>query len=192
MGFPIRTFSDQSSFAAPQDLSQRTTSFIASWHQGIHQIPLFHLITRIINIHSHIIFFKDRSLLKNNMQALFAANSTCSMHRNDLPLSRTKRHFRSMHKNNAHFFTCPGSELNRTPAPLAAPSPKLLCKDHRAETYGKTSFASNTPGSLAVKQSPYYWITHGSERHANLSAVHSHPYPDVFPFHDVKNNTHET
>ena len=30
VGFPIRKSSDQSSFAAPQGLSQRTTSFIAS------------------------------------------------------------------------------------------------------------------------------------------------------------------
>ena len=47
MGFPIRKFSDQSLFAAPQDLSQRTTSFIASQRQGIHQIPLRHLIVLI-------------------------------------------------------------------------------------------------------------------------------------------------
>jgi hypothetical protein len=51
VGFPIRKFLDQSPFAAPQDLSQRTTSFIASQHQGIHQIPLRHLITLIINAH---------------------------------------------------------------------------------------------------------------------------------------------
>ena len=49
MGFPIRKFSDQSLFAAPQDLSQRTTSFIASQRQGIHQIPLRHLIALIAN-----------------------------------------------------------------------------------------------------------------------------------------------
>ena len=49
MGFPIRKFLDQSLFAAPQDLSQRTTSFIASQHQGIHRIPLSHLIDLIIH-----------------------------------------------------------------------------------------------------------------------------------------------
>lgn len=38
-GFPIRTFSDHRSFAASRDLSQRTTSFIASWRQGIHREP---------------------------------------------------------------------------------------------------------------------------------------------------------
>ena len=47
MGFPIRKFTDQSLFAAPHDLSQRTTSFIASQRQGIHQIPLRHLIALI-------------------------------------------------------------------------------------------------------------------------------------------------
>ena len=51
MGFPIRKSLDQSPFAAPQGLSQRTTSFIASQHQGIHQIPLRHLIALIINAH---------------------------------------------------------------------------------------------------------------------------------------------
>ena len=47
VGFPIRKFTDQSLFAAPRDLSQRTTSFIASQRQGIHRMPLFHLIALI-------------------------------------------------------------------------------------------------------------------------------------------------
>ena len=51
MGFPIRKSADQSLFAAPHGLSQRTTSFIASQRQGIHRIPLRHLIALIINIH---------------------------------------------------------------------------------------------------------------------------------------------
>ena len=46
-GFPIRRFPDQSLFAAPRDLSQRTTSFIASQRQGIHRIPFRHLIALI-------------------------------------------------------------------------------------------------------------------------------------------------
>jgi hypothetical protein len=44
VGFPIRKFTDQSLFAAPRNLSQRTTSFIASTCQGIHQMPLRRLI----------------------------------------------------------------------------------------------------------------------------------------------------
>src|ERR1700691_1419485 len=51
VGFPIRKSADQSSFAAPRGLSQRSTSFIASQHQGIHQMPLSHLIALIINAH---------------------------------------------------------------------------------------------------------------------------------------------
>ena len=43
---------DQSSFAAPQDLSQRTTSFIASQRQGIHQMLLRHLIALMIFVRS--------------------------------------------------------------------------------------------------------------------------------------------
>jgi hypothetical protein len=52
VGFPIRRFLDQSSFAAPQDISQRTTSFIASQRQGIHQMLLRHLITLMIDVRS--------------------------------------------------------------------------------------------------------------------------------------------
>ncbi len=51
VGFPIRKSADQSAFAAPRGLSQRNTSFIASQHQGIHQMLLSHLITLIINAH---------------------------------------------------------------------------------------------------------------------------------------------
>jgi hypothetical protein len=51
VGCPIRKFTDQRLFAAPRDLSQRTTSFIASQRQGIHRIPLRHLIALIIDAH---------------------------------------------------------------------------------------------------------------------------------------------
>ncbi len=51
VGFPIRKSTDQSLFAAPHGLSQRTTSFIASQRQGIHRIPLWHLIALIIDAH---------------------------------------------------------------------------------------------------------------------------------------------
>ena len=39
-------------FAAPQGLSQRTTSFIASQRQGIHRTPFWHLIALVINAHA--------------------------------------------------------------------------------------------------------------------------------------------
>lgn len=47
VGCPIQKSPDQSLFAAPRRLSQRITSFIASSRQGIHQMPLRHLITLI-------------------------------------------------------------------------------------------------------------------------------------------------
>ena len=52
VGFPIRKSSGQSLFATHRRLSQRTTSFIASQRQGIHRMPLRHLIALIINAHS--------------------------------------------------------------------------------------------------------------------------------------------
>ena len=42
-GFPIRISADQSLLAAPHGFSQRVTSFVASWHQGIHQMPFLTL-----------------------------------------------------------------------------------------------------------------------------------------------------
>ena len=51
VGFPIRKSADQRLFAPPHGLSQRTTSFIASQRQGIHRIPLRHLIALIIDAH---------------------------------------------------------------------------------------------------------------------------------------------
>ena len=47
VGFPIRISSDQSLLATPRSFSQRATSFIASQHQGIHQMPLLRLIAVI-------------------------------------------------------------------------------------------------------------------------------------------------
>ena len=52
VGFPIRKSMDQSFFAAPHGLSQRSTSFVASQRQGIHRTPLRHLIALIINVHT--------------------------------------------------------------------------------------------------------------------------------------------
>jgi hypothetical protein len=39
VGCPIRISTDQSLLAAPRGFSQRATSFIASWCQGIHRMP---------------------------------------------------------------------------------------------------------------------------------------------------------
>jgi hypothetical protein len=127
VGFPIRKFSDQSLFAAPQDLSQRTTSFIASQRQGIHQIPLRHLI---------VLITKER----------FGVNAV------DKP-----RHKRALVE--------------------------------------KTSFASNTSGSLAVKRGPRLRCSSGlSEqkpwpsppRGALRSPSPPAFRPNVFPLHDVR------
>ncbi len=46
VGFPIRTSADQRSLASPRGFSQRATSFIASWRQGIHRTPLSHSKSR--------------------------------------------------------------------------------------------------------------------------------------------------
>ena len=62
VGFPIRKFTDQSLFAAPHDLSQRTTSFIASQRQGIHQIPLRHLVALIAKARAGVLSIDRQSI----------------------------------------------------------------------------------------------------------------------------------
>ena len=48
-GCPIRKPRDQRALASPPGLSQRATSFIASWRQGIHQMPLtLRLIAKLV------------------------------------------------------------------------------------------------------------------------------------------------
>lgn len=70
MGFPIRKSTDQSLFAAPHGLSQRITSFIACVCQGIHQMPLFHLIIPIA--HDHRVKARSRRTLTECPSALSA------------------------------------------------------------------------------------------------------------------------
>ncbi len=50
-GFPIRISADQRSLASPRGFSQRATSFIASWRQGIHRMPFSHSISTPLPAH---------------------------------------------------------------------------------------------------------------------------------------------
>ena len=45
-GFPIRIFPDHSLLPAPRDFSQVVTSFIASYHQGIHLLLFIYLCSQ--------------------------------------------------------------------------------------------------------------------------------------------------
>ena len=47
VGCPIRTSTDQRLRAAPRGFSQRATSFIASWCQGIHRMPFSYAIAAV-------------------------------------------------------------------------------------------------------------------------------------------------
>ena len=125
VGFPIRKFTDQSLFAAPHDLSQRTTSFIASQRQGIHRIPLRHLIALITNAH--------RSAATTRSTANACASSAVQ-------------------------------ELVKALIGII-----------------KTSFASNTSGSFAVKRSPRLRCSRGHE--AGSPTILR---PNVFSLYDVR------
>jgi hypothetical protein len=77
VGFPIRKSKDQSLFAAPLGLSQRTTSFIASYRLGIHQMLLGHLIALISNIHQ-VCILPLRASRCDVQRAISAVNSAQS------------------------------------------------------------------------------------------------------------------
>lgn len=64
VGFPIRKSTDQSVFAAPRGFSQRITSFIGCACQGIHQMPLRHLIVLIANAHARADLGRKDQLLE--------------------------------------------------------------------------------------------------------------------------------
>jgi hypothetical protein len=48
VGCPIRISTDQRLLAAPRGFSQRATSFIASWCQGIHRMPFSYSIQNAV------------------------------------------------------------------------------------------------------------------------------------------------
>ncbi len=76
VGFPIRKSMDQSFFAAPHGLSQRSTSFIASQRQGIHRTPLRHLIALIINVHTLGRMLATVSLARRALDERISRNRT--------------------------------------------------------------------------------------------------------------------
>jgi hypothetical protein len=85
VGFPIRRSLDQSSFAAPQGISQRTTSFIASQRQGIHQMLLRHLITLTINVRKPSakradMIIKERPVFNLSVKDIFCLPSISGAH----------------------------------------------------------------------------------------------------------------
>ena len=125
MGFPIRKSADQSLFAAPHGLSQRTTSFIASQRQGIHRIPLRHLIALIIDAHrsaaalfpfeNEICIDRKTSLLQTHPRALRSRDAHLLVARLQLERSRSieddRMHFLFTMTDNTHLDLASNAEL---------------------------------------------------------------------------------
>src|SRR5271170_5223469 len=59
VGCPIRISTDQRLLAAPRGFSQRATSFIASWCQGIHRMPLLYSISRRLPEGRHLTMHRN-------------------------------------------------------------------------------------------------------------------------------------
>ena len=63
-GFPIRTSVDLCSLAAPHSFSQLATSFIGSWHLGIHRAPF------TTYSYKHSIIFNFSTVLQHSVTSL--------------------------------------------------------------------------------------------------------------------------
>ena len=80
VGCPIRISTDQRLLAAPRGFSQRATSFIASWCQGIHRMPFCRSIL-LLQLRSHTYHqrtrtrFSDLPTMHRNHPSRTARNS---------------------------------------------------------------------------------------------------------------------
>ncbi len=136
---------DQSSFAAPHGLSQRITSFIACACQGIHQLPLRHLIVLIANAHPYLgsANLSSSLALRGVLNLAIRASCTCRTRR-PVPLQGTgqpkaRLPFTTGHLR-CHRRVRSGHFIGATPSSSLVP-------DH------KTSFSRSVRG-CAVRQHP--------------------------------------
>src|SRR5215831_2224133 len=120
VGFPIRKSADQSFFAAPRGLSQRSTSFVASQRQGIHRTPLRHLIALIINVHTlgrmyAALFRRDLHLRRRSLSRTLRGRTLTrktSLLRKIEPIAR-RSSFANEIIYNPHRFACASAEMIR-------------------------------------------------------------------------------
>src|SRR4051794_899149 len=100
VGCPIRTSTDQRLLAAPRGLSQRATSFIASWCQGIHRMPfsrsrtLTRLATHhppctetILSVSSGLTRGTEEALLSSQIHSRSASSEQVRGHAQQSPLN---------------------------------------------------------------------------------------------------------
>ena len=75
VGFPIRISVGHSVSAANHSFSQSVTSFIASWNQGIHQMPFSFLsIPHELNSHGSVVQIEKSLFKMTHWNELFSGN----------------------------------------------------------------------------------------------------------------------
>ena len=142
MGFPIRKSTDQRVFAPPRGLSQRITSFIACACQGIHQLPLRHLIVHIANAHPKTALATKKTSFSRSVQwpRLGKANHVPE-------IERFRRRTALPHKGN-------GRNPNKSSLY------DVVQNRHRTEVLCKPCFLRMTPRPLDTR----WWSRTGSNR----------------------------
>ena len=166
MGCPIRTPRDQRPLAASPGFSQRATSFIASWRQGIHPMP-FSCSSRThapaaLCKHAGARALKPRHAQKPSTAQNHARQPTA-------PVPRQSPH--SAHTQNAlNAMAKPSLEAR---AARAAPNP-------RSDTQAKP--ATDPPADPAKP------LARPSKTHRSVLRVQNAPEPDS---QSAKNTTHQ-
>jgi hypothetical protein len=129
---------DQSPFAAPHGFSQRTTSFIASQRQGIHQMPLSRLIALI-----------------SQCPAFPARLQETKTH----PSSRWQRDHRHWKDQLQRFASPPVAGLP-LPGPIAGSQlPGRACGQARPRHARDTCFSKHAPKPWHGKSNPFFTMS---------------------------------
>ena len=169
VGFPIRKSWDQRLFAPSRSLSQRTTSFIASYRQGIHQMPLSHLIALISNAHPVLTCSLQseegcRSQVDTRLGWSLHFRKTRSQNK---PV--TPSHLRSQKPSPPRPGLRLATALERAGFwPALGRVPSLRCQDHRLRTCrGGMRYSSNTDAE--------WWSQTGSNRRPHACKARALP-----------------
>ena len=198
VGFPIRKSTDRRLFAPSRSLSQRTTSFFASYRQGIHQMPLSHLIALICNAHQAT----DPSLIPRQRRSDRAAPfMLCALIQKDQVHSREPNtEVRSLHKqtrsqsDQTRTFHSRGRSVQIARGTRLRLSPSIRCQvsaSRSSQAQSGTVISSNTdtywrPAPRAEWPAPTkWWSQTGSNRRPHACKARALP-AELWPHKDAR------
>ena len=152
-GFPIRTSADQRSLASPRGFSQRATSFIASWRQGIHRTLLSRSSTTSTRTQDQAPHETANGIPKNAQQY----SLTHSHNQSDSPV---KQHAPSQHRPSQPM---PRQRQTRRAATAARDTPESTqALGQRIQTTWRRSGSNRRPPACKAGALPLSYAPKGS------------------------------